>query len=73
MAATGSHRLTSRMKVIRVNGANPARVKRLVLQYDDYIMKPFVEIAVAVVVQQLMSGIFVTRVGIISVYPAGKS
>jgi hypothetical protein len=61
-------KLDSNIRIYKVNGANSARIKRVALKDETYYMKPAAEIAVTAIVQQLMSGVFVTRVAIMSVF-----
>ena len=62
-------KLASSIRIYRVNGVNPRRVANIFLRDAAHIYKQLVEIALVVQVQQLMSGIFVTRLAVMCVYP----
>jgi hypothetical protein len=56
----------------KVNSAYPMRVRQCCLADAQMFLRPNQEIAVSSFVQQLLSGVMVTRVAIMTVYPSDE-
>lgn len=61
--------LQCKIRIYKINGASRRRVVRTVLKDTQFLVKPLAEIALAVMVQQPISGVFVTRVAVMTVFP----